>query len=209
MQAAWQAAWQASSVTALLGILASMTAVGASDGEWTPVRNVGGVTVEARPTASGFDEHRGTADVCTDLSALEALVADTERFPEWLPYTRQAELRETTDRQVIYYVRTTTPWPLKDRDMVYRITRQSDSETTVHLNVVGLPDYEPKHRGATRIREASGHWEFVDTGAGLTVSYQLFVDPGPVPAIAANGRLASAVGETLANLADRFPCTQI
>jgi hypothetical protein len=170
---------------------------------------VGGVTVEARPTASGFDEHRGTAEVCTDLSALEALISDTERFPEWLPYTRQAELLETSDRQFTYYVRTTTPWPLKDRDMVYRITRQSDSATTVHLDVVGLPDYEPKRRGATRIREASGRWEFIDTGAGLTVSYQLFVDPGPVPAFAANGRLASAVGETLANLADRFPCTQI
>ena len=58
------------------------------------------------------------------------------------------------------------------------------------------------------MHEARGEWRFIDAGDGLMVSYRLFVDPGPVPAFAANGRLASTVGQTLANLARRYPCDQ-
>ena len=43
--------------------------------------------------------------VCTQLPVLEAFVADTERFSEWLPYTRHAELLEQADDHLIYYVR--------------------------------------------------------------------------------------------------------
>ncbi len=193
----------------LLTLLIGSTGLAAPLGDWKPVREVEGVTVEARGTASGFNEHRGSAKVCTRLDVLEALVADTERFPEWLPYTRDAELLEASGDEVTYYVRSTTPWPLKDRDMVYRVTRGSDGGDGVHLELVGLPDHEPEHRGVTRMREARGEWWFSEAGDGLMIRYRLFVDPGPVPAFVANGRLASTVGQTLANLASRYPCSQI
>ena len=190
-------------------LLAFPSAVAGSGGDWAPVREVAGITVEARTTSSGFNEHRGSATVCTRLDVLETLVADTDRFPEWLPYTRDAQLLEASGGEFTYYVRTITPWPLKDRDMVYRITRRPAGDDGVHLAVVGLPDHGPKHRGVTRMREASGEWQFNESGDALTVSYRLFVDPGPVPVPVANGRLASAVGQTLANLVSRYPCTQI
>jgi hypothetical protein len=139
---------------------------------------------------------------------LEAFVADPERFHEWLPYTRHAELLERTDDHLIYYVRSRSPWPLKDRDMVYRISRQADAGQGVTLALVGLPDYAPARSGTAPIKAAAGRWELSESGAGLEVRYQLFVDPGPVPAFAANGRTASSVGKTLANLAALFPCAQ-
>ncbi len=176
--------------------------------DWSSVRQVDGVTVEARSTESGFNEHRGAVRVCTDLGVLEAFVADTDRFSEWLPYTRDAELLESSDHHYVYYVRSSTPWPMKDRDMVYRISRQPGPEREVTLDLVGLPDYQFARSGATRIREAAGRWRFVQSDRGLDVSYQLFVHPGSVPAFAANRRMASAVGKTLANLAAQFPCAQ-
>ncbi len=196
-------------VAALLAELALLVAAvpsGASD--WSAVRQVEGVTVEARATDTGFNEHRAAVRVCADLSVLEAFVSDTDRFTEWLPYTRDAELLESTADYQIYYVRTSTPWPMKDRDMVYRISRQPDAGEGVVLTLVGLPDYAIDHRGTTPLREAQGRWQFVRSGPGLDVRYQLFVNPGPVPAFAANGRMASTVGKTLANLSARFPCTQ-
>lgn len=189
--------------TAIAG--AALAAEGwASD--WSAVRQVDGVTVEARPTESGFHEHRGTVRVCTQIGVLEKFVADTNRFSEWLPYTRYAQLLENSEHRFIYYVRSSTPWPMKDRDMVYQISRQPDAGSGITLDLVGLPDYQIAQQGATRIREAAGQWRFVEVDAGLEVSYRLFVHPGSVPAFAANGRLASAVGKTLANLASRFPC---
>ena len=190
-------------------LLAMLMFASTAAADWSEVRQVEGVTVEARPTESGFNEHRGEVLVCTELSELEAFVADTDRFSEWLPYTRDAQLLENSDHRFIYYVRSTTPWPMKDRDMVYQISRQPDAGEGVTLELVGLPDYQVAQQGASRIREAAGQWRFVQVDDGLAVSYQLFVHPGAVPAFAANGRMASAVGKTLANLASRFPCTQI
>ena len=177
--------------------------------DWSEVRQVEGVTVEARATDSGFNEHRGAVRVCAELPALEAFVSDTARFREWLPYTRDAQLLESAGDHLVDYVRSTTPGPVKDRDMVYRVSRHPANERGVTLDLVGLPDYQYSHTDATRIREAEGRWQLVETDQGLDVSYQLFVHPGAVPTFAANGRMASAVGKTLANLASQFPCTQI
>lgn len=197
---------------AVVAVSASVVTPVASASDWSEVRHIDGVTVQARTTESGFDEHRGEVQVCTDLQVLEDFVSDTGRFREWLPYTRDAELLEVADNYLVYYVRTTTPWPMKDRDMVYQISRQSESDDGVTLDLVGLPDYQIAHQGAAPMREAEGRWRFVESDGGLDVSYQLFVNPGSVPpfaANAANNRMANAVGKTLANLASQFPCTPI
>jgi hypothetical protein len=194
--------------TAIVALAAFVTSP-AWASAWSEVRLIDGVMVEARQTESGFNEHRGAVRVCTQLSVLEAFVADADRFSEWLPYTRHAELLEQTDDHLIYFVRTSTPWPLKDREMAYRISRQTDITEGVTLDMVGLPDYQPAGKGAVPIQAAAGRWRLIESEAGLDVSYQLFVHPGSVPPFAANGRMATAVGRTLANLASRFPCAQI
>jgi len=174
---------------------------------WQPVREVSGVPVEARPTDSGFDVHRGRVQVCTDLTSLEDYVVDPSRFADWVAYTRSARLLEHSGETAIYYVRSTTPWPLKDRDMVYRIER-TPAPDGMRLSLTGLPDYSPPETSATRIRSASGEWRLTTSPTGIDVSYELYVDPGGVPRFLANQRLAAAVGQTLANLAARFPCDQ-
>ena len=194
-------------VRVLIALLAATAAGPGWPSGWSEVREVDGVLVEARQTESGFNDHRAAVRVCTKLPVLEAFVADPERFHEWLPHTRHAELLERADDQLVYYVRSSSPWPLKDRDMVYRISRQADSGHVI-LHMVGLPDYAPARRGAAPIQAAAGRWQLTDSGAGLEVRYQLFVNPGPVPPFAANGRMASTVGKTLANLAALFPCAQ-
>lgn len=198
-------------IDALKLVLAAL-AIGAAGqaiaGDWTSGRSVAGVAMEYRVTTSGFHEHRGEAMVCADLQALEKFVADTSRFQEWIPYTRSARLLDSSDQAFIYYVRSSTPWPMQDRDMVYEITRFDETRERVRLDVVGLPDFYPEAQNVTRIREASGRWYLAEEADRVNVSYQLYVDPGRVPAFAANRRLASVVGKTLANLAAHFPCTQ-
>lgn len=175
--------------------------------EWQPVRQVSGVPVEARHTETGFDVHRARVQVCTDLSSLENFVVDPSRFADWVAYTRSARLLERSGDSAVYYVRSTTPWPLKDRDMVYRISRAPAADG-LRLSLTGLPDYTPVEDSATRIRSATGEWRLVPSDSGIAVSYELFVDPGKVPRFLANQRLADAVGQTLANLAARFPCAK-
>ncbi len=191
-------------------LLASALPAQASDdamASWETARDVAGVRVEARPTDSGFDEHRAETAVCTDLASLEQFVADTSQFAEWVPFTRSARLLTSSADDYVYYVRSTTPWPLQDRDMVYRITRMPRSEEGLRLRVTGLPDYQPPNRNVARLVAAEGLWLLQPAADGINVRYQLYVDPGRVPQSAANRRLATVVGRTLANLSARFPCT--
>lgn len=188
----------------LLVIFAAGTCV--ASGDWKPLRSVNGVPVESRSTESGFNAHRGVTSICADLAALEGFVADTSRFRDWIPYTRSARLLDESDAGYIYYVRSKTPWPLKDRDMVYRIARQESEGPVIRLVVTGLPDYQPPEENAERIRVAAGEWRLEPITGGTRVGYELYVDPGSVPAYFANRRLATVVGQTLANLAAQFPC---
>lgn len=174
---------------------------------WRPVREVAGVPVEARQTETGFHTHRAQVHVCTDLAALEDFVADPAHFTEWVAFTRSARLLERTNESAVYYVVSSTPWPLKDRDMVYRISRSPSAEG-VRLSLTGLPDYSVPEDSAARIRSAAGEWQLLPGDKGIDVSYELYLDPGRVPRSLANQRLAAAVGQTLANLAARFPCDQ-
>jgi len=174
--------------------------------DWSPSRKVDGVPVEFRPTESGFHVHRAEVSVCADLATLESFVADTSRFPEWIPFTRSARLLDDSEGAYVYYVRSTTPWPAKDRDMIYRITREAASENSIRLVMTGLPDYQPPEETAERIRTAEGAWHLTLVEDHTRVSYELYVDPGSVPAFLANRRLATVVGRTLANLSAEFPC---
>ena len=179
---------------------------GSAAEDWSPAKTVEGILIESRPTESGFDVHRGTTTVCTDIESLERFVADTSRFQEWIPYTRSAKLLDRTAVDFVYYVRTTTPWPFKDRDMIYRISRQEADDESLRLIVTGQPDYQPLADNAERIQAATGEWYLIPAAGGITVSYELYVHPGAVPRSLANRRLATAVGLTLANLAAAFPC---
>lgn len=192
-------------LVAAVGLSCGATVLGSQD--WALVRNIEGVSVEAKPTDSGFDVHRARTSVCTNLSALEVFVADTSKFQEWIPFTRSARLLDESDGSYVYYVRSASPWPARDRDMIYRITREETVDQGLKLIITGLPNYEPPVRNAERIRAAAGEWLLRPVGNGIQVNYELYVDVGSVPVFFANRRLATVVGQTLANLSARFPCS--
>jgi len=193
-------------VIVALGWLSAISASAADD--WEPVRVVRGVQVDARPMpGSPFAEHRGTVAVCAQLDTLEGYVADTSQFQEWVPDTEEVRVLEHSENSQTYYLRTHTPWPLRSRDMIYRLTREPAADSDeVRIDVTGLPDYLPEQPGAVRMRSASGEW-ILRKATNVVVSFRLHVDPGWVPAVFANRRLAGSVGETLANLAERFSCS--
>ena len=76
---------------------------------------------------------------------------------------------------------------------------------TIAMN--GLPRRVPERRGAVRMEEVAGEWRLEDAGDAIRVGLKLYVNPGDVPRRFANRRLAGAVGQMLANLRNRFPCS--
>jgi hypothetical protein len=191
-------------------VILSLALVGSAGAEadWVVARTIEGVKVEARGTPSGFKIHRGDVLLCTEIANLEAYIADTSRFHEWIPDLDQVRLLDVSDGSVVYYMTTKTPWPLKPRDMIYQLTdmRLSNDSLEVGIVVKGLPTYLPETNDAFRMREVTGEWRIVPEGKGLRVRHQLYVDPGSVPKFFANRRLATSLAKTLINLSRQFQC---
>ncbi|MEQ8858019.1 MAG: SRPBCC family protein [Pseudomonadales bacterium] len=184
---------------------------GANDGtepaaDWSAARSVAGVALESRPTATGFDEVRGQVTVCTSVATLTDFVRDPERFPEWIPFTEDAHAVPDPGAES-YYLRTATPWPMRSRDLVYHVVRHPvAADGTLRIDLRGDPDALPPRDDAVRMAGASGVWTLRPGSRGVDLALQMTVDPGRVPALFANRRLAATVGQMLANLRERYSC---
>lgn len=189
----------------LCAALTAVSALGAAE-EWRPGRTIHGVPLEWRKTASPYDAFRGTVRVCATPLTLNEFAADAERFTEWIPFTEAAHTISDSGIKRVYYVRTSTPWPLKSRDMIYELELLDGAPGEVRLAIHGRPDALPRRDDAVRVRSAEGMWIMRPEGDAMTVTLWMTTDPGRFPALFVNRRVAATVAGTLAHLRERFAC---
>jgi len=104
--------------------------IGADAGiDWKSARHDAALDVWTRPVAgSQYDEVRVAGNICASLDALTAYVQDVAHFADWIPDTAEAKLlAQPSAAERLYYIRTDMPWPVKDRDMVYRLVAAQDA----------------------------------------------------------------------------------
>lgn len=157
---------------------------------------------------SGYAQVRASASVCATLPELVAFVEDVARFDTWIPDTEDARLlARPSPTSQIYYIRTSMPWPVKHRDMVYRLTEVADPSVPRAISVVmdGLPRYLPEYNGVVRMDSVEGRWDFHE-GAGRTrISLHLHIEPGgKIPVWLATRRIVGAPRSMLGNIARQF-----
>ena len=193
---------------AWLGWLLALSALPAAADDWRLVYKSGAAQVEAQRTESGFDRHRGLVSVCGAMTEVTTFAADVEGFPEWVSFTEESRLISRSPERTVFYLRNSAPWPWKSRDMVYELIPDIVDEHTVRVAMNGLPDELPAVRGVVRMSVAEGEWYFhAGQGGELEVGLSLYVEPGRAPKLFANRRSAHMIGDTLAALAQRFPCS--
>ena len=183
-----------------------------SDWRFTSHRDgegIDGVDVYVRPVpGSAYDEARAVGSVCASIDALTSLVTDVSRFEEWIPDTERVEqLAAPSAYERIYYIRTGMPWPIKDRDMVYRVVSSANPLTAdaVTVTLQGLPDYAPPTDGVVRMRSVQGEWHFAHVAAGTRISLQMRIEPGGgVPAWLARRRIVGMPAKMLLNIGRLF-----
>jgi len=176
---------------------------------WTELDQAHGIAVFTRPyEGSSYPEVRASGTVCATLPQLVAFVEDVSAFEQWIPDTAEARLIERpTPRTQIYYIRTSLPWPVKDRDMIYRLSEVAGASSTTPISVAieGLPDYLPVDAHATRMKGVSGRWTFDQSGDQTRIDLDMHIEPGGgVPAWLARQRIVGAPTRMLTNLKEHF-----
>jgi hypothetical protein len=118
-----------------------------------------------------------------------------------MPDVARAELLSASGNQQYHYMENAAPWPVANRDGVYRFTfdRTEDAGMTVRLEA--LPDYLPRRDGKVRISKCDGFWKIVPNGKGVKLTYQVLADPaGAIPSWIANRTVVGTPWKTLKNL---------
>lgn len=192
--------WMAAATTATAS---ELTAVESTPSGWQFLHESDGVVTQVRPfPGSDYDEVRAVASVCAPLSNLLAFIGDARHFSEWIPDTRVARAVDAD----AFYLRTSSPWPVRDRDMVYRLREQQTTPVDELLMVMeGAPDLLPPDSGAVRMRAVSGSWRFRARGLSTDIVLVTHIDPGGnVPVMLARRRVLAMPGRMLGNLKSRY-----
>ncbi len=149
---------------------------------WHIAKDKNGIRIYNRSVeGSSFNPYRGVMVVESNLSALTALVADAENYPNWVDTCRTGKtLRKIDDAKSIIYTVNEAPWPVSDRDSIVETVIVQNPETkVVHIHLEGLPDYLPRKEGFVRVEKVEGFWRFTPMeNDQVEVVYQVHTEPG-------------------------------
>jgi len=193
---------------ALVSMLASVVCVaGPIHDDWKLVRQDDALEVWTRHVPnSQFDAVRVGGNICTSLDVLTRYVQDVDRFVEWIPDTAEAHmLAQPSAFERIYYIRTAMPWPVKDRDMIYRLVSEPEAHPRT-IEIDGIPDYLPVRADAVRMASVEGAWHIEPRSAQLThVTVEMRIEPGGnVPTWFARRRIVALPTGMIQNLERKF-----
>jgi len=140
----------------------------------------------------------------TSLTALAALLLDSDAAPEWMHQCEKFEVIEQRNPQhaVVYFINA-APWPVSDRDAIISSIMSQDPETlTLRVDVKALVDRLPKNDGYVRISSMTGFWSFSLLSDGkVKVVYQAHAEPGgSLPSWLANSVVVDTPYNTLRNM---------
>gem|GEM_PF-803956 len=181
----------------------------AATANWQLVNESDGISIATRTVeGSAFAEVRASATVCATIPQLVELVEDVGAFHTWIPDTERAHLlAQPSPQRQIYYIRTSMPWPVKHRDMIYELTAPTTSPTGADASVLmqGLPEYLPLSAGVVRMKAVTGRWDFSEVAGTTRISLQMHIEPGgDVPVWLAKRRIVGTPSKMLLNLKRRF-----
>jgi hypothetical protein len=173
--------------------------------EWTLKKNEDGIKVYTRlPEGSSLDEVRATVRVKTTLSAFTALLKDVPGYKDWAYNCVEAKIiKVVCDTAQCYYTQTDLPWPVSNRDLIFRSSLKQDSITLIiKTNSVCVPDMLEENEGIVRIRSGSTSWTLTPLSRGFVdVDYFASIDPGgTVPAWLINSTIDMGPYNTLKNV---------
>ncbi len=190
-------------VLTLFALILASSPIAAS-AEWTLDKQENGIDVYTRPVSgSGIKEFKGTAELDGDLEAVLRVLRDSDGYKNWFPNTRESKLLDRSNDVSYQYSVMGAPWPVSDRDNVFRsVTRRDEKTGIVDIKVTAAPDYYPEQEDRVRVRKANGTWKLEPLDSKRTrVTFTMHLEPGGgIPQWMINTRIVATPFEALSNL---------
>lgn len=162
---------------------------------WQFQKETEGIKVYYRESPdSRIKELKATLIVESSLGAAVRVISDAARFPEWVYKCKVGKVIEgDTEQSFCYYNLSDFPWPLSDREFVFRCTTFQNPETLeVFSMATAVPGLLPENPKYVRVQTAESNFRLRPLeGRQVEVEYFLKADPGGlIPAWMVNWALS-------------------
>jgi hypothetical protein len=151
--------------------------------DWYFVTEAEGVRVYARDRPDNtLPMARGLGEVQADLYTIAAVLADGARHCEWMTHCMHSELiTRAGDFDQLFYNQTSAPWPVMNRDLVFRVLteyRPRRGEMLIRFFATKHPS-QPVRDDFVRMRRLDGFYHLRALGPTRTmVTLEIDADPG-------------------------------
>lgn len=154
--------------------------------EWNLEKSKNGILVYSSiPEGHHIKQIKVKATAKTTLSATIAVLKEIENYPLWIYNCKSSyKVSQQSKEEMIYYMQSSTPWPLQNRDLVVlNVVKQDKLTKKVHSTSTPLLSKIPKKEGLVRITDFYGEWIFTPLNENeITIEYYLKIDPaGDIP----------------------------
>lgn len=187
----------------LLCLACPVLAAGLPDSGWQSKGEEDGVTLYTHAVeGSDFLAVRAVAQIDTTIDTLLAELADTRGCTQWRENCRSIRLlRQVGDNERIFHMVLDLPWPVADRDLVFRATRSfAPGGDAVRIDVHSVEGELPPQAYVRATTEAVYLIRRLAPGR-VELSYTVHVDlGGKVAAGLVNARLLASTRHELAHL---------
>lgn len=174
--------------------------------KWKLVKNKNNIQVYAASSdSSNLKMVKTVAVVDGSIEKLISIFMDIDHQKQWVFATKQSYLiKKISEREVMYYVETVLPWPMKNRDVpIHMNIDEMERGKAVVITTIGEPHLIPVTQGKVRVPQFYGKWDIKATSNNkLSIDYFLHVDPGgKIPAWIVNMFVSKGPYETVYKLA--------
>ncbi len=174
---------------------------------WELVEEKDGIQVYIKDNPiSDFKAFKGIITLNTDFESIHQILTDHSIHHEVFPNNAGAKLIDEKEGEFqIYYSLVDSPWPVDDRDGVYK-TVFDFQENTRRYYIEAIDGYVEEKPDVVRISETRSEWVLTKMEDGMIkIEYEVFSDPGgSVPSWLANAAIVDQPIETLSAIRERL-----
>lgn len=174
-----------------------------NESDWTKSLDKDDIVIYTRSVESSpFHEFLAETEMAGTIEKFREIITDFDRYPEWLPDCKSAEIIENPDsNDFTYYMKLKVPFPFANRDIIQQIVL-SESDNTLLVEIISQPKKIKKNKDFVRMETADGRWIIDQIAEGkISIKFQYLADPGGgVPTWLVNTFLVKNPHKTLQNL---------
>ncbi len=173
---------------------------------WQLAKDKDGIAIWTRNFQdSSYKEYKAVTYIITSMDAVVHELLDAPKYVENCIAGVSHLIATNPGIEYLFYAKNKLPWPLRDRDVISRLTMGQQSENSIRLNIKAAPKELPTINKTLRIKELEGYWLLEREGDKIKVTQQLYFNPeGNLPPFVTNSLLVKGPFNTFSELRDKL-----